>query len=335
MENSFKALWADAPDSEPNNFNDISLEIRKTKINELSDGNVIIKAEYSGINYKDALALTGKGKILRRLPLVPGIDVAGTVVESKSDQFKEGDPVLVNGANTGESNCGGYSEYLRLPDSVVVPRTNGLTSREAMTFGTAGYTAALAIHQMELNGLRPEKGEVLVTGATGGVGSLALSFLNQLGYETEAWTRREEHTEWLHACGAAKVTNVKEQDFQTRPLESVVWSGAIDNIGGEYLKYILPRIDLWGSVASIGLAQSPKLDTTVFPFILRGVNILGVSSNNAPQKLRYELWEKIASDMKPKNLEHMVTEEVTLEELPAAAEKVIAGEHLGRILVKF
>lgn len=335
MEKSFKALWADAPGSEPNNFNDITLEIRETKIDELTPGNVIMKAEYSGINYKDALALTGKGKILRKLPLVPGIDVAGIVVESNSNQFKEGDPVLVNGANTGEHNCGGYSEYLRLPDSVVVPRTNGLTSKEAMTFGTAGYTAALAIHQMELNGLRPEKGEVLVTGATGGVGSIALSFLNQLGYETEAWTRREEHTEWLHLCGAGKVTNVREKDFETRPLESVVWSGCIDNIGGEYLKYIIPRIDLWGSVASIGLAQSPKLDSTVFPFILRGVNLLGVSSNNAPQNLRLELWEKMSSSMKPKNLDHMVSDEITLEDLPKAAEKMIQGQHLGRVLVKF
>lgn len=334
MEKMFQALWADTPGSDTNDFAHISLELRETKLSELSSGNVVIKAEYSGINYKDALALTGKGKILRRLPLVPGIDVAGVVVASKSTKFKEGDPVLVNGANMGEHFCGGYSEYLQLPDDVVILRHPSLSAREAMTFGTAGFTAALAIHQMELNGLRPEKGDVLVTGATGGVGSLALSFFNQLGYETEAWTRRQEHTEWLHLCGAAKVTDVQGLDFSTRPLESVKWAGAIDNIGGEYLKYILPRIDLWGSVGSIGLAQSAQLDSTVFPFILRGVNLLGVSSNNAPQKLREEIWQKMSSSMKPKNLDHMVSQEVSLKELPQAAEQVIAGQHLGRILVK-
>jgi acrylyl-CoA reductase (NADPH) len=270
MEKSFKALWADAPASEANNFKEMQLELRDTQLQELSTGNLVIKAEYSGINYKDALALTGKGKILRQLPLIPGIDVAGTIAQSQSPDFKEGDPVLINGANLGEKFCGGYSQYLRVPSDIVIQRTEGLTAKEAMTFGTAGFTAALAIHQMELNGLRPEKGEVLVTGATGGVGSLALSFLNRLGYEAEAWTRREEHKEWLEACGAAKVTNVKDLDFSTRPLESVVWAGAIDNVGGDYLRFIIPRIDLWGSVASIGLAQSEKLESTVFPFILRG-----------------------------------------------------------------
>ncbi len=334
MEKSFKALWADTPDSDPNQFKEIRSEVRETRIDELTAGDVIIKAEYSGINYKDALALTGKGKILRQLPLIPGIDVSGTVVESQNKNFKEGDPVLINGANLGEKHCGGYSQYLRVPADIVIHRPNDLSAQEAMIFGTAGFTAALAIHQMEHNGLRPEKGEVLVTGATGGVGSLALSFLNQLGYETEAWTRRQEHSEWLYACGAAKVTDVSDFDFSTAPLDSVKWAGAIDNVGGEYLSYILPRIDLWGSVGSIGLAKSEKLDTTVFPFILRGVNLLGVSSNNCPQKLRQQIWQKISGEMKPKNLDHMLSREITMDELPEAAQSIIAGEHLGRILVR-
>ncbi len=333
MNKVFKALWADSPGSDPNNFKEIQCEIRETTIEQLTAGDVIIKAEYSGINYKDALALTGNGKILRQLPLIPGVDVAGTVVESQNPRFKEGDPVLINGANLGEQYCGGFSEYQRVPADIVVPQPNDLTAREAMVFGTAGFTAALAIHQMELNGLRPEKGEVLVTGATGGVGSLALSFLNQLGYETEAWTRRGEQAEWLHLCGAARVTDVSDRDFSTRPLESVKWAGAIDNVGGEYLTHILPRIDLWGSVSSIGLAQSAKLESTVFPFILRGVNLLGVSSNNCPQKLRHEIWQKIAGPMKPKNLEHMVSQEVKLDNLVEAAQSVIDSQHLGRIVV--
>ncbi len=335
MEKPFRALWANTPESDTNDHAHIQCEVRETELHELPAGDILVKTEYSGINYKDALALTGKGKILRRLPLIPGIDVAGTVAESRSPLFKEGDPVLVNGSNMGETFCGGFSEYVRLPDDIVIKRPDALSAREAMAFGTAGFTAALAIHQMELNGLRPEKGEVLVTGATGGVGSLALSFLNRLGYETEAWTRRKnQHEEWLYSCGAAKVTDISDLDLITRPLDSVVWAGAIDNVGGDILRYILPRIDLWGSVGSIGLAQSEKLDTTVFPFILRGVNLLGVSSNNCPFGLRQELWKKMASSMKPKNLDHMISKEVNLDNLLEEANNVIAGEHLGRILVK-
>ena len=334
MNNTFKALWADAPGSNPDQFSEMKYEIRETKVSELSLGEVTLQAEFSGINYKDALALTGKGKILRRLPLIPGIDVAGIVTESRSARFKEGDPVLINGANLGEHYCGGYSEYLRVPADILLHRPKDLSAREAMIFGTAGFTAALAIHQLEKNGLRPEKGEVLVTGATGGVGSLALSFLNQKGYETVGWTRRKEHTDWLHAAGAARVEDISGIDFKTRPLESVVWAGAIDNIGGDVLKYIIPRIDLWGSVASIGLAQSHKLDTTVFPFILRGVNILGVSSNNCPQGLREELWQEMATTMKPKNLRHMINKVIKLDELLDEAHNIISSQHLGRTLVK-
>lgn len=334
MEKSFRALWANTPESDSNDFAHMSCEIRSTTVDELSSGSVVIRAEYSGINYKDALAVTGQGKILRQLPLIPGIDVAGTVVSSKDENFKAGDAVLINGCNLGEKITGGFSQCLRVPGDIVIKRPDNLTAREAMIFGTAGFTAALAIHQLEHNGLRPEKGEVLVTGATGGVGSLALSFLNQLGYETEAWTRREEHRQWLYACGAAKVTDVSKKDFKSRPLESVIWAAAIDNVGGDVLSHILAHIDLWGSVASIGLAKSEKLMTTVFPFILRGVNLLGVSSNNCPFSLRQEIWQKMANEMKPKNLEHMVSEEVLLEDVPQACEKIIQGEHLGRLLVK-
>ncbi len=329
----FFALWAQNKVSDPNLFKENQIELRKTKISELTSGDVILRAEYSGINYKDALAVTGKGKILRKLPLIPGIDVSGVVLESQNPRFKKGDPVFINGCQLGELLCGGFSEVLRVPAEIVLKIPDGLESREAMILGTAGFTAALAIHQLEKNGLRPEKGDVLVTGASGGVGSLALSFLNQLGYETEAWTRRKEHEEWLFACGASRVTSLIEKDWNTRSLESVVWAGAIDNVGGKTLSFILPRIDLWGSVASIGLAQSDKLDTTVFPFILRGVNLLGVSSNNCPFTLREKIWQDIASKMKPKNLDHIVSEEVTLKDVVRMSEKIIEGNHLGRILV--
>ncbi len=335
MDKSFKALWISSPENDPNEFKDSQSEIRETKINELTDGNVTIKAQYSGINYKDALAVTGKGKILRSLPLIPGIDVAGVVVESKSDQFKEGDEVLINGCNLGEKLSGGFSQYLRVPHDILIKRPKDLSALEAMIVGTAGFTAALAIHQLEKNGLRPEKGRVLVTGATGGVGSLALSFLNRKGYESEAWTRRkDEHKEWLEACGADYITDISDKDFSTKPLESVEFAGAIDNVGGEGLHYILTRLDLWSSVASIGLADSEKLETTVFPMILRGANILGISSNNCPFSLRKEIWEKIAGELKPKNLTHMMSEEIGLEEIPQKAQEIIKGKHLGRTLVK-
>ena len=334
MEKSFSALWASTPGGDPNNFSQMACEARPTLLSELTAGDVVVRSEYSGINYKDALAITGRGKILRHLPLIPGIDVAGVVESSESSLFKAGDPVLINGSNLGEKLCGGYSQYLRVPANILIKRPQGLSAKEAMILGTAGFTAALAIHQMEKNGLQPEKGVVLVTGASGGVGSLALSFLNQRGYKTEAWTRRSEHTDWLYACGASKVTDISQFDYNTRALESVVWAGAIDNVGGKFLSYILPRIDLWSSVASIGLAESENLNSTIFPFILRGINLLGISSNNCPAKLRQEIWSKIASTMKPKNLDHIFSKEISLNELKREAEHIINGQHLGRILVK-
>lgn len=333
MNSTFRALWANNTDSNPDDFAHIRCELRSTPLTELSAGNVVVKVHYTGINYKDALAITGKGKILRQLPLVPGIDLSGEVVQSSSLDFAPGDRVLTNGCNMGEKFCGGFAEYARVSSDNLIKIPPEMSTREAMILGTAGFTAALAIHQMEVNGLTPAKGVVLVTGATGGVGSLALSLLNQLGYETEAWTRRKEHSEWLELCGAGKVTITDGWNFKTRPLESVSWSGAIDNVGGEVLSYILPRVDLWGSVASIGMAKSDKLSTTVFPFILRGVNILGVSSNNCPFSLRKEIWQKLAGAMKPKNLEHICTREIGLDQVVAEAQTVFEGKHLGRVLV--
>lgn len=330
----FKALWARNPDNNPDDFKHLQWDIRPTTLKELSSGDVVIAAEYSGINFKDALALTGTGKILRKLPLVPGVDVSGTVVESQNPQFKSGDKVLVQGCQMGEMLCGGFAQYVRAPGDIVLPLPKGLTSREAMILGTAGFTAALAIHQLEKNGLHPARGEVLVTGATGGVGSIALSLLNGLGYEAVAWTRRQEHTSWLHECGAHRVECIADKDWSTRSLESVVWAGAIDNVGGKVLSYILPRVDLWGSVASIGLTDSEKLESTVFPMILRGVNLLGVSSNNCPQKLRESLWQDLGGRMRPSNFASLISSEVSLDDILSAAQKVRKSQHHGRVLVR-
>ena len=335
MKESFSALWASNPSLNTDDFAQLCFEIKKTRIDDLSPGNVIIENHYSSINYKDALALTGKGKILRRLPLIPGIDVSGLVAKSSSSLYSKGDKVLIHGANFGETMCGGFSEYSRVPEKTLVKLPEEMSLKEAMIYGTAGFTAALAINQLELNGLTPEKGSVLVTGATGGVGSLALSFLNSKGYTTEAWTRRKKLEPWLKECGATTVTNTSHMDFKTSPLAKATWSAAIDNIGGDILSYILPRIDLWGSVASIGLAQSEKLNSTVFPFILRGVNLLGTSSNNCPQDLRQKIWSKIATEFKPKNLDSILSQEISLEELPAVAEKIIHSELFGRTIVNY
>ena len=335
MKINFKALWIDNPDSDPNQIDQVQTQWRETKTEDLTKGDVFIKIQYSAINYKDALAVTGHGKILRKLPLIPGIDLSGYVVQSRSSQFKEGDPVLVNGSNLGEKYCGGFSEYARLPSQIVIPRPKSLNAREAAGIGTAGFTAALAIHQMEKNGLNPNQGEVLVTGSCGGVGSMALAFLNQLGYRTEAWTRRKKHESWIKNCGASKVNDIRKKNFQTRFLESTIWAGAIDNVGGEILSHILPRINLRGPVASIGLTKNHELKTSLFPFILRGVNLLGISSNNCPMELKKKLWEKIATTIKPENLDHIITEEISCNKLINTCHKIIKGEHLGRILVKF
>ena len=335
MSQSFQALWASNPSLDPNQFDSISCEVRETQLDELGGGDVVIKNEFTGINYKDALAVTGRAKILRNLPLIPGIDCAGIVTESKHPRFKEGDAVLINGANLGEVHCGGLSEYVRVSGDMVLHRPSGLSAKEAMIYGTAGFTAALALHRLEENGLRASKGEVLVTGATGGVGSLALGFLNRKGYETRAWTRRKEHQGWLEQAGAGIVEDIGSKDWSTRPLATAQYASAIDSIGGDILSHIIPRIELWGSVATIGLAQGAKLNTTVYPFILRGVSLLGISSNNCPQGLREELWQEMAGPLKPKNLEHFADQTIGLEHVLKTCESVIESKHLGRNLVQF
>jgi len=333
-ESTFKGLWAENQSQDPNDFPAIRTQILGRPSPTLKEGQVRIECHYSSINYKDALAVTGQGKILRTLPLVPGIDVSGIVLESKNEGFKTDQKVLVTGCGLGETYSGGFSSQVVAPGHAVIPLPEALSLRESMIYGTAGFTAALAVHQLEHNGLKPDQGEVLVTGATGGVGSISLQILKKRGYQTRAWTRNKEACPWLLNMGATSAESIKDKDFQTKPLASSLWAAAIDNVGGEYLSYILPRIRLWGSVASIGLAKSPLLQATVFPFILRGVNLLGVSSGNCPDALRKELWQKLADDFRPQSLEDLVDGELALEEIPNFCKKMIAGETRGRTLVK-
>ncbi len=302
-------------------------------LDALTPGDVVIRVEWSGVNYKDALAVTGRGKILKRFPLDAGIDAAGRVESSSDSRFAPGDAVLVNGMGLGESNDGGLAGTIRVPADWVVPMPRGLTAFEAMTLGTAGFTAALALHRMENNGQKPDLGPIAVTGATGGVGSAAVSRLAGRGYEVIAVSGRPEHETYLRALGAHDVKTPEALQLGTRPLESVKLGGAIDNVGGALLGRLLPHVQLWGNVAAIGMAGGSDFGATVFPFILRGVSLLGASSANCPMDLRAQIWNRLGDDLKPRHLAVIVGEVVPLADVIQACERVMDRKARGRIVV--
>ena len=301
---------------------------------DLAPGEVVVKVEYSSVNYKDALAATGKGKILRRFPLVGGIDLAGSVVSSSDRRFHKGQKVLVTGSGLGEEHDGGYAEYARVKGEWVIPIPKGYTPRSAMMVGTAGFTAALAIQRMEHNGLHPKGGPVIVTGATGGVGSIAVNMLARRRYEVVAVTGKPDSQDYLRQLGAASILLRGEINYGSRPLERVQWQGAIDNVGGEMLTWLTRTVDWWGSIASIGLAGGHELHTTVMPFILRGINLLGINSMATPRALRLKVWKRIASDLKPTKLALIAGETIPFDQLPGVFPRVLAGQHRGRVVVK-
>ncbi|MGH8453620.1 MAG: YhdH/YhfP family quinone oxidoreductase [Nevskiales bacterium] len=305
-------------------------------LDDLNPGEVVVRASWSGINYKDALAVTGKGRILRRYPLVAGIDGAGVVESSQSPQFKPGDEVLITGCNLSETLDGGYSEYLRMPAEVVIPLPAGLSLKEAMLLGTAGFTAALAVRRMQENHQTPAMGPIAVTGATGGVGSVAIQILSRLGYEVVAITGKPEASaDYLKKLGASEVLDRRSLELGKAPLESARWGGAVDNVGGELLDWLTRTVKPWGNIGSIGLAGGHELHSTVMPFILRGVSLLGIHSVECPMPWRRAIWEKLAGDWKPSSLEMIVHRTIGLDELPVACSEVIAGQVQGRFLVKF
>ncbi len=303
-------------------------------LDDLSEGDVTIRAAWSGINYKDALAVTGKGRIMRRLPMVAGVDVSGTVESSSDARFAPGDRVLVAGANMSETFDGGYAERVRAPAGAVVGVPDGLGLREAMALGTAGFTAALAIERMELNGQRPENGPVLVNGATGGVGSFAVDMLAARGYEVAAFTGKTESAAWLESLGAARVVLRDEVEMGTRPLERARWAGAVDNVGGDHLAWLTRTVMPAGNIASIGLAGGAKLTTTVMPFILRGVNLLGINSVTISPELRAHAWGRCGTDLKPRHIDTIVTREIGLDELHGVFEDYMAGSVTGRTVIR-
>jgi acrylyl-CoA reductase (NADPH) len=303
-------------------------------VDELSPGAVLIEAHYSAVNYKDALAATGKGRILRRFPLIGGVDVSGVVLHSDDPRFAAGDAVLVTGCGLGESHDGGFSEYVRVPADWVIALPAGLTLRDAMILGTAGFTAALAIDRLEQNGLLPGHGPVLVTGASGGVGSIAIDLLSGAGYRVVALSRKADAADYLQELGATDLLAVADIAGEHKPLETARWAAAIDNVGGEVLAWLTRTVQPWGSIASVGLAGGAELHTTVMPFILRGVSILGVTSANCPMSRRRAIWKRLVTDLKPRHLEQMVAGEVSLETLSTVFGPVLGGEHRGRYLVK-
>jgi len=301
---------------------------------QLDDGEVTIRVHYSSINYKDALAATGKGKIIRRFPCVGGIDMSGEVVESTDARFKPGDPVIATSFDIGVAHHGGYAEYARVPAAWVVPLPAGLDLFEAMALGTAGFTAALGVVRMEDNGLAPANGPVIVTGATGGVGGLSIDMLAGLGYHVVALTGKLEETDYLKMLGAAEIKLRAEIDFdKTRPLEAAQWAGAVDNVGGQILHWVLAGMKQAGTVASIGNAASFNISTTVFPFILRGVSLLGIDSGYMGFPTRQRVWDRLATDLKPRHLA-AVTRTIDLDTLPDAFEAFIRGEVKGRTVVR-
>jgi acrylyl-CoA reductase (NADPH) len=303
-------------------------------LDELTSGDVVIRVSDSTINYKDALAATGAGKILRSYPLVGGIDLAGTVVSSEDERYEIGEQVLVNGCGLSETCDGGYAEYARVSGDAIVPVPEGMTAAETMQIGTAGYTAALAIHRMEQNGQRPENGPIVVTGATGGVGSIAVDILDARGYEVIAFTGKAEKSEYLKSIGARGVLLRSEVDYGKRPLEKAQYAGAIDSLGGEPLAWLTRTVKYGGNIASIGLAASPALNTTVMPFILRAVCLLGINSSETPRDLRLQVWERIGRDLRPRHLDLIAGRTIGFDELPDAFQAYIDGTVTGRTLVK-
>ncbi|WP_042349388.1 NADPH:quinone oxidoreductase family protein [Bacillus massiliigorillae] len=326
---TFKALFVEKQGEET------SLHLKEITKEDLPQGDVVIRVAYSSVNYKDGLATIPNGNIVREYPFIPGIDAAGVVAESTDARFAEGDAVLVTGYDLGVSHFGGYSEYIRVPADWVVAIPKGLTLKEAMMIGTAGFTAALSVQALEQKGVKPEHGEVLVTGATGGVGSMAVSMLNNKGYTVVASSGKQEAHEFLQEIGASKVISREEVvPEKIRPLGRMQWAGVVDPVGGQTLAAVLPNVKYGGAVAVSGMTGGVNVPTTVFPFILRGVQLIGIDSVQCPMDTRQPLWDRIATDLKPEPVLNVGIQEVSLEELVDVFPKILAGKMTGRTIVK-
>lgn len=329
MENKFLAFWVNKT------ADSFTAEMKEIGMNDLPEGEVLIRVHYSDVNYKDGLAATPDGKIVQKYPFIPGIDLAGEVVHSTDQRFQPGDKVLVTGYELGVSYFGGFSQYARVPADWVVSLPEELSLKEAMIIGTAGFTAAIALKRLEENGVRPENGPVLVTGATGGVGSMAVTMLANKGYHVIASTGKDSEHEFLKQLGASEIIDRKElQPEKIRAIDKQRYGGAIDSVGGKTLAYLLTAIKYGGSVAACGLTGGTDLPSTVFPFILRGVNLLGIDSVYYPMEKRKELWQMIAKELVTHEQLEKMGNEITFEELPEACSSILKGELKGRTVVK-
>jgi acrylyl-CoA reductase (NADPH) len=308
--------------------------IETIEVPQPADGEVLVRVSHSSINYKDALAGTGKGKVVKAFPITGGIDAAGVVEQSRHGGFGPGDSVIGTGWGIAFDHDGGYADYLCVPGDWLVATPNGLDQRSAMIHGTAGFTAALAVHRMLVNGQTADMGPILVTGATGGVGCIAIAILARLGFEVAAVSGKAERADWLHSLGAKQILGRDELPGGDRPLEKAVWGGAIDNVGGAMLSQITRTIAPYGNIASIGLAGGTALETTVMPFIIRGVSLLGCNSVEIAKPLRDTLWQHLADDWRPDDLDLIVSETVGMDSLPDAFVRMLGGRSHGRVLVE-
>ena len=308
-------------------------EITERSITDLPEGEVLIRVHFSSLNYKDGLSCIGNPGVTRNYPHTPGVDASGEVTESSDSRFKEGDSVIVTGYDLGMNTSGGFGEYIRVPADWVVPLPEGMTFKEASIYGVAGFTAALSVDALQKYGVNPEQGEIVVTGSTGGVGSVSVALLSLLGYTVVASTGKKEESEFLQRLGASEIISREEvNDESKKPLLRERWAGAVDTVGGTTLAALLKAAKRGGAVAATGLVASSELSTTVFPFILRGVSLLGIDSGFTPTKLRREIWNKLAGIWKIPQLEQL-TIDCTLEELDPEIDKILAGGQRGRVVV--
>ncbi len=331
--NFFRALLVESTSDVSSKSPSTRAAVTSLSSEQLPAGDVTIRVAYSSLNYKDALAYQGHRGVVKRLPHIPGIDAAGTVLESSNSAYRCGDEVLVTGYDLGQGHWGGWSELIRVPSEWIVPIPRGLTLRESMIWGTAGFTAAQSVLALQRNELLPDSGEVVVTGASGGVGSLSVRILARLGYEVVAVTGKAEQHETLLACGAKRVVGRQElADDSKKPLLTVNWAGAIDTVGGEMLTTLLRSTKYGGCVTACGLVAGAELSMTVYPFLLRGVSLCGIASADCPHDKRHKIWELLAGAWKPDSLERMLIE-IELEQLPEYVERILAGANVGRVVV--
>lgn len=330
MKNTFQAFVV--RENEDGTF---SRQIEEKNISELPEGEVLIKVAYAALNYKDALSSSGHKGITRNYPHTPGVDACGTVVSSETEDFKEGDKVIVTSYDFGMNTSGGFQEYIRVPAKWPVKLPENMTLEECMVLGTGGFTAALSLYKMEQNDQNPEMGPILVTGSTGGVGSMAVAILSQNGYEVIAASGKQEAHDYLKELGATKIISRAEtNDESGRPLLRSQWAGAIDTVGDNTLATCIKACGRNGSIAVCGLVESPKLETTVYPFILNGVNVLGIETAETPRSIRLKIWELLANKWKPKHLDK-IKRIISLNELEGYIQAMLEGKSKGRVLVKF